>query len=228
VASPLSTLHRMYQAYNTHMASLEHRKHHGDRHHHWHPDSDTPSADTGLVGSAAGVAKTTSSPAVITQLPDNDYYYMSKNDVTVICSTTDMPQVLDSTFSFATTMCLIYAENIAINGNLQIPGKSLGLFCSKLTLGKPTISIDVSGSNGKFTGPETATDGDPGDPGKASGSIWVFVESPTNEVFQGLKLSANGGDGGKGGDTTAPGKTGGQGGAGGNAGMFSKLCHGLY
>jgi hypothetical protein len=96
---------------------------------------------------------------------------MSKNDVTVICNTTDRPEVIAGHFSFLTTTCLIYAEVVEIEDDLRLVGKSIRIFCSKLVLRKKSIHINVSGKNGEMAKPQQSQPGDSGNHGTASNDI---------------------------------------------------------
>jgi hypothetical protein len=152
-------------------------------------------------------------------LANDDFAFFSHHDISLRLSTTDAGEVVDSeTFGFSTTTCLIYAEKITLKGNIRIPGKTLGLFCTTLAL-VGDVTIDVSGCKGiKGTTSTTAAGGD-GDAGGDGGKVYLFVQDILDdEVWKRLHIKAFGGDGGAGGDTSASGKTGGSGGNGGNGG----------
>ncbi|KAJ4079280.1 hypothetical protein NW760_015224 [Fusarium oxysporum] len=70
-------------------------------------------------------------------------------DTTIILQASETPFVVDSTFDTTSDAVLVYAETIKIDSKLiQLPGKSLGLFCNKLLITQDA-EIDVSGIDGK-------------------------------------------------------------------------------
>jgi hypothetical protein len=156
-------------------------------------------------------------------VPDDDYAYLEKNDITVILNTNEQPQTIDANFNFSTSTCLIYSENVVINGTISLPGKNIGIFCSNLGLVGSPATIDVSGSLGVMDpkyGIVTSGPGHPGANGGKGGTIRMFVENLTQDIFPNLKLVANGGDGSTGGGTSELMMTGGTGGNGGNGGKL--------
>ncbi|KNG85207.1 hypothetical protein ANOM_008083 [Aspergillus nomiae NRRL 13137] len=150
--------------------------------------------------------------------PNDDHFLFRKNDTTLILDTTEK-YVIGKDFEFCTTTCLIYAEVVEITSKLEIPGKKLGLFCSKILIPEH-VKVDVSGKNGKVGDPKTSEDGGAGQPGGDAGSVWIFVQDFNSKDFEKLELNARGGNGGHGGKTVASGKTGGKGGNGGKGGLI--------
>jgi len=160
-------------------------------------------------------------------VPDDDYAYLEKNDITVILNTNEQPQIIDASFNFNTSTCLIYSENVVITGTISLPGKNIGIFCSNLGLVGSPATIDVSGSLGVMD-PKyeivTSGPGHTGANGGNGGTIWMFVENLTKDIFPNLKLVTNGGDGSTGGGTSQQMMTGGTGGNGGNGGKLFINC----
>jgi hypothetical protein len=176
---------------------------------------------TPLLGSALGATKGPN--ALGASSSDDDYAYLEKNDITVILNTNEQPQTIDANFNFSTSTCLIYSENVVINGTISLPGKNIGIFCSNLGLVGSPATIDVSGSLGVMDpkyGIVTSGPGHPGANGGKGGTIRMFVENLTQDIFPNLKLVANGGDGSTGGGTSELMMTGGTGGNGGNGGKL--------
>lgn len=134
-------------------------------------------------------------------LPDNNYAYYSKDNVTIILST--KKYTIDDKFKFTTEICLVYAEEIEITSDITARGKSIGLFCHTLTIPN-RVTILVSGENGTAGKNGVDQDGGQGGNGADSGNIWVCVQSlaKNNNPFHTLEIKAYGGDGGRGGDST--------------------------
>ncbi|KAL2673793.1 hypothetical protein Neosp_012237 [[Neocosmospora] mangrovei] len=169
-----------------------------------------------------------------TQRPPDDHfsYFTDGQDNTVILQTLET-FTLRSTDKFTTKRLHVYAETIRIDGDIELPGKELGLFCNKLILpeGQLSISVSVAGSAGEDCTPnQTPTDHNHGQHG---GNIILSVEEfdpkllPIVESKQGktgLFLQAHGGDGGMGAASVGSDDGGGSPGAdGGNGGKLAKL-----
>jgi hypothetical protein len=177
--------------------------------------------------------------AAIVTLPSDSYAYVSKNDVTLILSSGQV--IVDDSFSFNTSSCLLYAETIVFSASkanaytISLPGKHIGLFCHTISFASPNLTIDVGGADGD-AGVENAP-AKPPTPGLNAGSIALSVEVlDSSQVGRdnvggatGLYLNADGGRGGRGSSmTNPPGQKGGDGAAGGDGGKSSlrllKLC----
>ncbi|KUM60802.1 hypothetical protein ACN42_g6327 [Penicillium freii] len=126
----------------------------------------------------------------------------TKGDVTVILNASSTPHVLDSSFQTNTEVCLVYAEKIEPQKLKQLPGKRLGLFCNELILTEEVV-IDVSGKCGNGGVTSTTANGGREEDGSNAGEVWLFVQEATKETMQNLQIKAYGGDGGKGGDSSA-------------------------
>lgn len=131
---------------------------------------------------------------------------------------------LNPGLGFRTSSLYVYAENIVLGGTYRgqgFAGKTLGLYCDTLTL-IDNVTIDVSGLPGS-DGLPYASDGGSrvnGKPGQDGGTIDLFVQNNLEQQLRSVKLIANGGDGGKGGDSKSESisrlSSGGDGGAGGS------------
>ncbi|KAE8155237.1 hypothetical protein BDV25DRAFT_167697 [Aspergillus avenaceus] len=155
--------------------------------------------------------------AVNNTYPNDDYVRYKKDDLTIILDTTEGYEI-GSDFGFDTSTCLVYAETVNLKANVRIPGKSLGLFCSKINIPE-SVTLDVSGENGKVGDQKIDADGGTGTSGKNAGDVWIFVQDFEKGNFDNLTVKAHGGDGGRGGNTSGLEKTGGKGGDGGNGGL---------
>ncbi|KAB8261279.1 hypothetical protein BDV32DRAFT_148546 [Aspergillus pseudonomiae] len=152
---------------------------------------------------------------------------VEKKTVTVILDTNDEAFLFDSSLAFKTESLLIYAEKIKISGQINLPGKNVGIFCSKLTVDGPA-TINVSGDDGRAGDTSINEEGGEGGDGQNAGNVWVFVQDLTVSQLQELKIESYGGTGGMGGDTSASGKIGGNGGKGGDAGNIEFLYGSKY
>ncbi|KAK0633953.1 hypothetical protein B0T14DRAFT_561490 [Immersiella caudata] len=135
----------------------------------------------------------------------------------------ELPGDFDQAMYTTKQNLLIYAENITLTGDIQLPGKNIGLFCSSLSLANGKATVDVSGVPGVGVAAVPSGPGTPGERGQDAGSIWIYIQNSNLKVASGLRLLANGGDGGKGGDTSAVDVVAGNGGSGGNAGSIMWL-----
>ncbi|KAG8677662.1 hypothetical protein FPOAC2_03794 [Fusarium poae] len=148
---------------------------------------------------------------------DRAVYTVGKH--TVILSISKSPEVIDANFAFDTESCLIYAERIEIRGSLNIPGRSIGIFCSELQLfpisGETHCTIDVSGKNGSPPSANTPNTAH----GEAGGNIEVFVEDLESLQVNKFMLRSAGGNGVSGWDATQG--VGGKGGNGGHGGRIT-------
>jgi hypothetical protein len=130
----------------------------------------------------------------------------------------ELPGDFDQAMFSSKQNLLIYAESVTLTDNIKLPGKNIGIFCSSFTLASDNIAIDVSGSPGTGDAAVASGPGTPGSQGQDAGSIWIYVQNSNLEVASGLRLLANGGDGGPGGATSAVDVAAGDGGGGGSAG----------
>ncbi|EEP81028.1 predicted protein [Uncinocarpus reesii 1704] len=151
-------------------------------------------------------------------VPDDNFFHFSRNQTTVVCSSGEY--VLKTPFDFNGERVIICAETLEIPGDIKLPGKSIDICCHTLRIGSSTRVIDVSGNPGDPKDPETIGNGLSGSTGGDAGSIRLYVQAMDPEVAQNLKLKANGGRGGLGGNTSAKDKSGGNGGDGGNGGFI--------
>lgn len=136
------------------------------------------------------------------------------NDVTLILDASNEVHIINEQFGFDTTICLVYAEKIRIEGSVRLPGKKLGLFCTEFEAW-PQAEINVSG----LQGTPGAGEGSQGGHGGAAGAVWMFVQQATASGLENIEIKAYGGDGGRGGNATASSGTGGNGGNGGDGGI---------
>ncbi|KAJ5359330.1 uncharacterized protein N7496_011743 [Penicillium cataractarum] len=192
------------------------------------------SAPSKLKGKAAPGPYSSSSPSTpnfTPSPPSPTWCCYSQNDVLLSLSTSTI--VLDSTFNFTESTCLIYAESIILDIStpaqqppntfqLSLPGKNLGLFCHSFsTAGDKSTILDVSGSKGQAVAPVAQGNGTTGNDGGRGGSVWFYVENFTDDIQGNFKIAACGGDGSPGGTTTAKDCIGGTGGSGGPGGAIS-------
>lgn len=164
------------------------------------------------------------------QRPADDDFSFAETNEHIILLQTGICELDEHIIWPLTKQLMVYAEQIHIKSSLRLPGRTMWLFCNKLTLGGPMISIDVSGADG--------SDGIPGadktaqDQGQNGGSVYLYIESLGQELvlnaainsatgkteYTGLYIYANGGDGGLGSNTVDATKNNGQRQTGGNAG----------
>ncbi|MCJ1281790.1 hypothetical protein MMC26_001113 [Xylographa opegraphella] len=163
---------------------------------------------------------------------NQDFASFTKAGITVVISSQDVPVEITQTSPYLTTLSgtvLIFAENISVSSSINLPGKTLGLFCYDLQLkGTEVLTIDVSGKNGDVGVARTNDTGVSGGDGGAAGKVYVSVQGPIESLSR-LRIKALGGDGGQGGATTGTGKKGGPGGKGGANGTvmlrFNSAVH---
>jgi hypothetical protein len=150
--------------------------------------------------------------------PNDRYLSMTASDTTLVLQTEDIYS-LNAIQGFETNKLRVYAETVALSGDLVLPCKDVGIFCNKFLLQSPAANISVSGKSG-INGSDPEGDGK----GQNGGSISIYVEDfdeallPRKEANEsrGLFLKAFGGNGGRGIDSVA--SQGGKGGDGGNGG----------
>jgi hypothetical protein len=151
-----------------------------------------------------------------------DFVSYERSDCTVVLSSSASPYSISQSsplFASAKNTILIYAETIELQSSLVLHGKTIGLFCNELSIPQSVLqcTIDVSGLDGRESNPSVTDHGIRGADGLPSGSVYIYVQQPTDN-WERLKVRALGGDGAAGGATSAVGKSGGDGGKGGNAG----------
>lgn len=151
-------------------------------------------------------------------LPNDDNFRYVKDKTTLILDTTEK-LVIDKKFTFSTPTCLVYAETIEIVAGINLPGQSLGLFCHNLRVPEKA-KINVSGLPGKTGISKINENGESGGVGQSSGNVWLYVQEFNQDDLENLELSAFGGDGGRGGDTSGSSAV--KGGIGGNGGAGGK------
>ncbi|KAF3040477.1 hypothetical protein E8E12_005139 [Didymella heteroderae] len=153
-----------------------------------------------------------------------DFVSFDRGDCTVVLRSSASTYTLTQTFfSSAKNTILVYAEKIKLESSLLLNGKTLGLFCNELLIPQSVqCTIDVSGLDGPASTPSVTDDGPRGADGSSSGSVYIYVQQPT-DAWQRLKVRCLGGDGAAGGATSAVGKSGGDGGKGGDAGTVMVL-----
>lgn len=144
------------------------------------------------------------------------YVCYSKNDVLLVLSAGEIDL---NELDVPESTVLVYAETVTLSKDILAPGKTLGIFCWELKASGPTpCTINVSGRNARDMSASPSGNGKAGETGDNGGNIWLYVEN-TDISSIGLKVKADGGNGGRGGDTLDATATGGNGGNGGDAGM---------
>jgi len=150
-------------------------------------------------------------------IPDWSFFVKRtvQDTVVIYCVSTTLEQALAD----ATLNLKIYAQDLTISGNINLPGRKVLIYAQRITVA-PGARIDVTGPAAKGFLPGSRTDGidagsagtagTPGGVGSGGGEVTIFAESVSGT----LTIAADGSAGGRGrdGGNGAQGRLGPQGG----------------
>ncbi|KAF1850559.1 uncharacterized protein K460DRAFT_400616 [Cucurbitaria berberidis CBS 394.84] len=169
------------------------------------------------------------------RLPDDDFSFGEISSHLVVLQTGTF--TLDHNVLWPVEkQMMVYAEHIDIAESVTLPGRTLWLFCNKLTLGSSMVVVDVSGKSGTNGAPNATPKLEIN--GQNGGSVYLYVETLEENLvpittlnpatgkpeYAGLYIYANGGDGGTGSTNTDASKNSGRGNNGGDPGKPGRIA----